>query len=496
MKISDIILESVLNESAGGISKRWLESQKKPMFFTDKNGNKYQFENLIILPHETPVLPIAELEQELLDAITQLKFRPDEVRAVNKPPVKQGAAMIVVMKDEANHRRYPFVRFFPKRSMDQLGMFWQTSAFQADTGLSWEQTRVTGTGKDRQAEVITRAELKPLHTVPVNTNIAISSVPQQVVQKVSEQLGPELAQKLGQLAKNVLQGRPDAVAGLAPYERDIAVDFGEVVAPLAMISRNLASGNYQQVETELLRPMGASWDNATMVFYPEAENEKLVDSQIVWPDGTILRISSKAKDKGGAASATSLYETIQKYPERFTAEDNAEMAEGGKYFPFVNALKTISTNQTIPGTLKLGIDLGIITEQEGQIVLQYVANKIASGTKGLTKNLVKLLSVINAKTDLPDYKVCWHLMAVIAKSVVLQLNQDKALTAEFIKFILSRANLIQVGQYTHREGDGVGYTKFNVVWPPVFKGFPSFSSADFQTNKRPGNKIAFKVPGA
>lgn len=495
MKITDIILESTLNESAGGISKRWLESQKKPMFFTDTAGNRYQFENLIILPQEVPVAPVAELEQELLNVITQLKFRKNEIRAVNKAPTKQGAAMLVVMKDQKGNR-YPFVRFFPKRTMDQLGMFWQTSAFQQDTGLTWEQTRVAGTGKDRQAEVISRAELKPLYTVPVNTNIAIGSVPQQVVQKVAEQLGPELAQQLGQLAKNVLDGRPDAVPGLAKYERDISVDFGEVVAPLAMISRNLATGNYQQVETELLRPLGASWANATMVFYPEAENEKLVDSQIVWPDGTILRISSKAKDKGGAASTTSLYETIQKYPDRFTAEDTAMMAEGGKYFPFVNALKTISTNQTIPGTLKLGVDLGIINEQEVQIIMQYVANKVASGTQGLTKNLINLLGVINAKTDLPDYKVCWHLMAVVAKSVVSKLNQDKALTAEFIKFILSRANLIQVGQYTHREGDGVGYTKFNVVWPPVFKGFPSFSSADFQTNKRPSNKIAFKVPGA
>jgi hypothetical protein len=495
MKIIDI-LESSLFESAGGISKRWLESQKKPMFFTDKAGNRYQFENLVILPLESPVLPMAELEQELANAVTQLKFRKQEVRAVNKPPVKQGAAMMVVMVDQ-DGRRFPFVRFFPKRDMDQLGMFWQTSTFQKDTGLTWEQTRVTGTGKDRRAEVITRVELKPLHTVPVNTNMAIGSVPDQVVSgKVTEQLGPELAQKLGQLARNVLQGRTDAVAGLVPYERDIGVDFGEVVAPLAMVSRNLAGGNYQQVETDLLRPLGVSWTTATMVFYPEAENEALVDSQLGWPDGTVLRISSKAKDKGGAASTTSLYETIQKYPERFSNEDKAMLAQGGRYYPFVNALKTISTNQTIPGTLKLGVDLGIINEQETQIIMQYVANKVVSGTQGLTKNLINLLSVINAKTELPDYKVCWHLMAVVAKSVVQKLNQDKSLTAEFIKFILSRANLIQVGQYTHREGDGVGYTKFNVVWPPVFKGFPSFSSADFQTNKRPSNKIAFKVPGA
>jgi hypothetical protein len=33
-------------------------------------------------------------------------------------------------------------------------MHWTPTDFEKETGLAWEQTRVVGTGKDRQEEVI------------------------------------------------------------------------------------------------------------------------------------------------------------------------------------------------------------------------------------------------------------------------------------------------------------------------------------------------------
>ena len=76
MKISDIILESILFESQGGVSKRWLESQKTPIFFLDKTGNRFHFENLVLLPLDSPVVPVEQLEQELEDVVGQLHLRP------------------------------------------------------------------------------------------------------------------------------------------------------------------------------------------------------------------------------------------------------------------------------------------------------------------------------------------------------------------------------------------------------------------------------------
>lgn len=494
MKITDI-LESILVESQGGVSKRWLESQKTPIFFLDRAGNRYQFDNLILLPNQVPVLPVAELELELETTIGQLKFRKDEVRAVNKPPAKQGAAMLVVMKDQAN-RRFPFVKFFPKRTMDNLGMFWQTSTFEKETGLTWEQTRMAGTGKNKKEEVISRANLKPLFAVPTNNDIAISSVPGQAVNMLKSELGPELATSLGQLLANVLKQDNPAVPGLAQYERDIRVDFGEVASPLALTGNPaLCSGSYAQVGSDLLAPLGASWQNATMVMYPAAGNEPLYDSQLVWPDGTKLRISNKAEGKGGAASTVSILEVIDKYPERFSKQDMATLSPGGKFGHFVTALRIIKESMSYIGPLNLAVEFGYIDQQDADVAIDMLKAK-SNDPKQLTPRLKKIVSdprIFNAKTDLPDYKVCYHVIASLARLVVGHLNQDVALTTDFFKFILARANLIQVNQYTAREGDAVKFSKFDVIWPPVFTGKIKFSASDFQSNKKPSSRLSFKT---
>ena len=77
--------------------------------------------------------------------------------------------------------------------------------------------------------------------------------------------------------------------------------------------------------------------------------------------------------------------------------------------------------------------------------------------------------------------------------VVKHLNSDIGLTTEFFKFMLSRANLIQVNQFTARKDDGVSFSKFDVIWPPVFTGKIKFSASDFQSNKKPTSRLAFSV---
>ena len=46
------ILNNALTESAGGMSKRWLESQKSPVYFLDDQGNRYTIHNLLLFPEE------------------------------------------------------------------------------------------------------------------------------------------------------------------------------------------------------------------------------------------------------------------------------------------------------------------------------------------------------------------------------------------------------------------------------------------------------------
>jgi len=490
------LLDNVLAEAAGGMSKRWLESQQSPIYFLDVQGNRYTIDNLVLFPLEQPVLPVAELGVEVEDTITQMGLTRQNITFVNRMPAKQGAGMLIIMKDQ-NGKLFPFFKFFPKREMDPLGMHYSPADFERETGLAWQQTRVTGTGKDRKEEVISRIELKPKQAVPTNTNLAISSVPAQSYTKLASdpKVGPELAQKLQTLLKNTLNGSTEPVPGLVPYERDIRVDFGEVAAPLGLVAGAHVGGSYSKVQNELLGPLGVSWGSANQVFYPDAGNEPLYDSQIMWPNGEKLRISNKAEGKGGAASTTSILEIIDKYPERFSNEDKAMLAPDGKYGDFVTALRTIAGAKGYEGPVKLAQEFKYIDSADAENALENLAAK-TNDINLLTPKLQEIVndkSIFNAQTDKPDYKVCYNAIASLARLVVKHLNADIGLTTEFFKFMLSRANLIQVNQFTERKDDGVAFSRFDVIWPPNFTGKIKFSASDFQSNKKATSRLAFSV---
>jgi hypothetical protein len=490
------LLDSVLNEAAGGMSKRWLESQQSPIYFLDAEGNRYTIDNLVLFPLEQPVLPVAELGVEVEDTITQMGLTKQNITFVNRMPAKQGAGMLIIMKDQ-NGKLFPFFKFFPRREMDNLGMHYSPADFERETGLAWQQTRVTGTGKDRKEEVISRVELKPKQAVPTNTNLAISSVPAQSYTKLASdpKVGPELAQKLQTLLKNTLNGSAEPVPGLVPYERDIRVDFGEVAAPLGLVAGAHVGGSYSKVQNELLGPLGVSWGSANQVFYPDAGNEPLYDSQIMWPNGEKLRISNKAEGKGGAASTTSILEIIDKYPERFSNKDKAMLAPDGKYGDFVTALRTIAGAKGYEGPVKLAQEFKYIDSADATNAYKNLADK-TNDINLLTPKLQEIVndkSIFNAQTDKPDYKVCYNAIASLARLVVKHLNADIGLTTEFFKFMLSRANLIQVNQFTERKDDGVAFSRFDVIWPPNFTGKIKFSASDFQSNKKSTSRLAFSV---
>ena len=490
------LIDSVLTEAAGGMSKRWLESQQNPIYFLDETGNRYTIDNLLLFPAKSPSAPIEELGAELENSITQLGLGTQNIHFVNRMPAKKGAGMLIIMKDSKG-KLFPFFKFFNKRDMDTLGMHWSPAEFKRETGLEWEQTRVTGSGKDRKEEVISRIDLKPKLSVPTNTNMSISAVPAQSGQMLAadEKVGPELATKLQQLLKNTLTGSDAAVPGLEPYERDIQVDYGEVATPLGLVAGRFVGGSFAKVDAELLAPLGVSWSTATEVFYPEAGNEPLYDSQIMWPNGEKLRISNKAKGQGGAASTTSILEIIDKYPERFSKKDKAMLEPGGKYGDFITALRTIGGTMSYMGPVELAVKFGYIDSADATNALENLKNK-TNDINLLTPKLQEIINdktIFNAQTDKPDYKVCYNAIASLARLVVKHLNADIGLTTEFFKFMLSRANLVQVNQFTTRKDGGVAFSKFDVIWPPVFTGKIKFSASDFQSNKKATSRLAFSV---
>jgi hypothetical protein len=489
------LFDQLLVEASGGMSKRWLESQQSPIYFLDSQGNKYTIQNLVLLPDQAPSAPVEQLGAELDTAIQQLGFKQSNITFVNRMPAKQAAGVLIVMQDQ-NKKLYPYFKFASKRDMDNLGIHWSPADFEKETGLAWQQTRMSGSGANRQEQVISRIELKPKFSVPTNTPMNIADVPAKSEQTLlANDIEPDLANKLQELLVNTLAGNKTPVAGLEPYQRDIQVDYGEVATPLGLVAGKFVGGSFNKVNSDLLQPLGVSWNTASQVFYPEAGNEPLYDSQIMWANGEKLRISNKAEGKGGAASTTSILEIIDRYGDRFSADDMALLEPDGKYGKFITALRTIVRAKSFEGPVRLAQEFEFINDADAESALQNL-NAKTNDINLLTPRLREIVqdkTIFDAKTQLPDYKVSYHAVASLARMVVKHLNADIALTTEFFKFMLSRANLVQVNQFAAKDSGGVAYTRFDVIWPPVFTGKIKFSASDFQSNKKPTSRLAFSV---
>ena len=489
------LIDQLLVEASGGMSRRWLESQQSPIYFLDSQGNKYTIQNLVLLPDQAPSAPVEQLGAELDTAIQQLGFKQSNITFVNRMPAKQAAGVLIVMQDQ-NKKLYPYFKFASKRDMDNLGIHWSPADFEKETGLAWQQTRMSGSGANRQEQVISRIELKPKFSVPTNTPMSISDVPARSEQTLlANDIEPDLANKLQELLVNTLAGNKTPVAGLEPYQRDIQVDYGEVATPLGLVAGKFVGGSFSKVNSDLLQPLGVSWNTASQVFYPEAGNEPLYDSQIMWANGEKLRISNKAEGKGGAASTTSILEIIDRYGDRFSADDMALLEPDGKYGKFITALRTIVRAKSFEGPVRLAQEFEFINDADAESALQNL-NAKTNDINLLTPRLREIVqdkTIFDAKTQLPDYKVSYHAVASLARMVVKHLNADIALTTEFFKFMLSRANLVQVNQFAAKDSGGVAYTRFDVIWPPVFTGKIKFSASDFQSNKKPTSRLAFSV---
>ena len=489
------LIDQLLVEASGGMSKRWLESQQSPIYFLDSQGNKYTIQNLVLLPDQAPSAPVEQLGAELDTAIQQLGFKQSNITFVNRMPAKQAAGVLIVMQDQ-NKKLYPYFKFASKRDMDNLGIHWSPADFEKETGLAWQQTRMSGSGANRQEQVISRIELKPKFSVPTNTPMSIADVPAKSEQTLlANDIEPDLANKLQELLVNTLAGNKTPVAGLEPYQRDIQVDYGEVATPLGLVAGKFVGGSFNKVNSDLLQPLGVSWNTASQVFYPEAGNEPLYDSQIMWANGEKLRISNKAEGKGGAASTTSILEIIDRYGDRFSADDMALLEPDGKYGKFITALRTIVRAKSFEGPVRLAQEFEFINDADAESALQNL-NAKTNDINLLTPRLREIVqdkTIFDAKTQLPDYKVSYHAVASLARMVVKHLNADIALTTEFFKFMLSRANLVQVNQFAAKDSGGVAYTRFDVIWPPVFTGKIKFSASDFQSNKKPTSRLAFSV---
>jgi hypothetical protein len=499
-----------LQESQGGIFRRAQEvGQGTEVRFKNAQSNH---EIALVSAQMVPPTEQYQTEEELdqgLQAYLKPILGPNfmELSQFTGEPSKARAALVSIWKDisdadSENPNEKPVLRAFIKL-VNKVGSgaapVLQTNAdFKKDFGYG-------AGGKTAQRQTL---QLKPKYVLETNAWLTVQGVVQSVTNTVSNRsdLDPVLKNGLIQLVKEVAQGKSQPVPGMAEYETSLEVDYGEIPAPIALLTGKFVSGDYQKAEQGLLKPMGLSWGQLKKILYPDAGDEKLYDSYIQIDSKNKLRISSKDKKGGAAASVTGLVDEMNNTPEKYQ-----DITDDKRFQPLIQMLKTIANppnmywnrdNKGINGPLILGVDTFKFIDANDAKNITSLMNDPKSNRlhpddafkKGIiSDNLHNLIPVKGAKYNDPAYNLGYHLLACVAKNIANIVNKDPNTDALF-RTILERSNMIQVKTTVKSSGDAASFTDFKVIYPPIFEGrFLMIADNNYMATRKPIAPLSFAI---
>ncbi len=478
----DLIETVSLDESTGGIARRWIEIQggQEIPFLHDSTKESYTITNVTILPEDpllryedTPQIKGTVLTDQAIQAVKdQLSSSPIDTKIFGD---KNGrAAMVVVLQNDKGDNFVYARKARAKRGQGPNAIFWQTTDFAKETGLRAQ------TAQMKKAAV----PIEPTDFVQAGKKYPIDRlIPAVATGLASTNLAPELKTGLPQLLKNVQAGSTTPIPGLAEFQSAIEIKLSELAAPLAMKYGNFMTGDYDTVDKNLLGPMGTSWKGATAASFPP-KAEKLIDATM-WFGTEKVDISVKDSSGGGRPSTATIAETLEKseFSPKFKSKNK----------DYIDAINVLDAESGIQGPLTLAVKYGALTPADLEWLLT-IYNKGVKEVPKIPANWKTLLAAVPYQPDdtHPEYQLGFHLLAVAAKWVSNHLNEDSGKITDFFKEVLNKSSLVQVYAKTKADKEGgLFYSQFNVVWPPVFEGIIQVDANSYTARTKPSRKVSF-----
>ena len=472
MRFSEII-----TESEGGIIRRAQEVKSGKTIAFAKGDDVLTLVDTFIVPEKEDKLPSKEELQLAIDQVVKAN-KASSMGVYGNIPMSGGAALLTFWKNSAG-KLVVFTKISQRKKPGAFPITWTNSEFGKETGYSQ-----TGSKIAERAQF----KIKPNELFATDRDISIVGLSSSI--KSRPDLPPEVEIQMKQLLKNVETGKKVPVAGAEKYATTYEVDFGESAAPIALATGNFVSGNYQEAEDNLLKPLGLTWRSIKSVIFPGSGANNLYDSYLKLDKNNTLRVSSKDKKGGAAAAVTGLVKDIQNNPERFS-----EVTAKRNYQKILKLVETIAENRADTGPLIIAVNLGIIDQQDMNTIRSLLGQgiKYNSRAKWLTPNLKNLFKRKGAKFDDPAYDVGYHLLACVAELVADHLNSLPGIS-DFFKAILERSNMVQVKSNIETSAKGATFSNFQVIYPPVFKGIIKVVAGNnYMATRKPIGKISFKI---
>ncbi len=384
------------------------------------------------------------------------------------------------------HRSFAVAEFMPVTGKGKP-QYWGRY-FNAITGVmtgKWSNNEVpAGWEWQNKAREKQLAGLKPSDLIKSGE---LFDSPDAVIDRVRLNLGNNAdAEVLLAGLEQSAQGELAVFPGMAPKMTAIRDYFGEIMAPLYIMSNQLG-GPAEEARRDLLKKQ--KWSQCG-VRWPTGQTEGLVDSYLVAPDGTSVGVSSK-----GAAGAKASIKNLMDGARRMKEKDPAGYKKIKKTADLLMSLQSSG----IMNALILAVQYQVMSPDAADEVLALIkaGKKQFRGISDELKDLMaqrpdKVARMKESVTN-PLFNTGFAILSIIADIVADEVNNNTSFPIDAID-ILNASSMMQVYCDMAVKGNDAIVTGFRSLYPPRFKGRVLLSSGkSFMSTGNKGNfTFAFK----
>ena len=425
--------------------------------FTNDNGQTAQFAGVEMYPDTKPGNAYKDAETTKI-AVDRIESRMGvEIQWVNRQKPQSNAFAIATMKTDDDQIML-WGRWFKTVPANIIGS-WSNNEIPQGWLFTSKTAKKARSGLTPQDLI--RSEIKFTTSDQIIEAISANGAPQEIID------GLRMA-ALGTMP--VFKNSRDKLESIRDH-------LGEIITPIALMSGLISDTSSDNAKTEILKN---DWDKCT-IYWPQAKNNNLVDSEFMSSNGSIIGISNKG-DKGAYASVNNIYDAMIA-PKNKVLRDNNKRA--------VNIVEIIQKESAKEGPIKLGIKLGLIDQYLGDEIKLHIEKK-ENDPSSLSENAKRLFVEFGSKSNSPGYNVGLVLLANCAKKVAHKLNEDDEFQKSCMAF-MNQASILQVYTDAKASGNDVVISSFRSIYPPKFTGKLRIDAGKNYTSTIVKGKFSFDI---
>jgi len=403
-------------------------------------------------------------KEELLKFIDTIKPKYASITPVNNLNNAHRALAIATFKNNQN-QNIAFVKF-------------ARDTIQAGTSPGWwSNTKgIPGYTSAFKRSKMSSAKLSPQDVI-IDENKRSSK---EIIEMIGQKLGTEYSDPLKEM---VIQKTLPKFIGKANDLKAIGISFGEIFGPIAIVNKVKGmSGGWLGAE----KLLGKYKFGNCEISFPQSVTNKLIDSELIAPNGFRIGVSSKFQ-KGAPASITNIHDEILKLEKD---KKNIKLLKENKYA--IDIIKLLAGESKYEGPIKTAEILKLISTTEANEIRKLWNPKSAETD---IKKFPGLQRIYQYKKFKNVAILRFAVLANTAKIVADSINAKPDFSTQTVN-LLNQSSIIQAYTRMSTSGDDAIVTGIDTVYPPNFKGTIYLDAAHNYWGKGVKDRISFSMPPA